>query len=280
MAREIAAQNPSSRGKLTLYLGLGAGLLAAVLVAVVLSGSGGDSPSKTNVVPATRVAVIAARDIPARTRITPDMLRVQPFKLEDVSPDAFTSVGQLTDRVTSADIKSGQEIIPALVSTTRGEGLNFAVQPGMRAVSIDVKEVVTVGGNVVPGNYVDILGIFGIDAGTDIDSLVAGLLGAAPTAAPRIAGGKSQLTITLLQNVKVLAVAQNIQNVQQNAEAPGAPAAKGSPNPRATTVTLEVNPRQAQVLALADQRATLRLSLRPFGEDTNVPVAPFITRID
>jgi Flp pilus assembly protein CpaB len=43
---------------------------------------------------------------------------------------------------------------------------------------------------------------------------------------------------------------------------------------------LEVTPRQAQILSLADEYAVLRLSLRPFGEENLVPVSPFATKID
>ena len=45
------------------------------------------------------------------------------------------------------------------------------------------------------------------------------------------------------------------------------------------TVTLEVTPQQAQILALADSSATLRLTLRPFAEDTRNAVPPFIIGI-
>ena len=50
-------------------------------------------------------------------------------------------------------------------------------------------------------------------------------------------------------------------------------------NPKASTVTLEVSPDKAQILALADEYAVLRLSVRPFGDDSVAPVVPIVTGI-
>ena len=42
-------------------------------------------------------------------------------------------------------------------------------------------------------------------------------------------------------------------------------------------MTLEVTPQQAQLLALADEYAVLRLSVRPFGDDGPVGLPPVMT---
>src|SRR5437763_5419129 len=126
MAQEAIARPQQQSGKkLSLWLGLGLGALAAILIAVVLTRDNG----KTVIQPvqASRVAVVAAKDIPARTRITPDLLKVQTFKSEDVNPDAFVAVSQLQNRVTAADITAGQVFLPPLVSDTTGQTLNFTV---------------------------------------------------------------------------------------------------------------------------------------------------------
>ena len=46
------------------------------------------------------------------------------------------------------------------------------------------------------------------------------------------------------------------------------------------TVTIEVTPAQAQILALANQKGAMRLSLRGFGDAETVPLTPVITLID
>lgn len=276
MTSESLTAPAPRNGRLLLYGGLIMGVIAAALVAYVLSTADDDGTATAQ--PATtRIAVAAARDIPARTRITADMLKVGVFKIEDVDSEAFGAVSQVVNRVSSADIAAGQVITPARVSETTGTGLTFKVSPGMRAISIGVNEVTATGGNVAPGDFVDLIAIFNLKDGADINGIVNGLLTGEPAPQPLIAGGRSILTITLLQNVRVLAVAQN---AAPSAETTASGPAKVESNPKASTVTLEVTPEKAQILALAGKEATLRLSLRPFGEDVKQPLPALVTSVE
>jgi pilus assembly protein CpaB len=255
------------------------GVLAAIVIAIVLSGNSSDE----KVVPASRVAVIAARDIPANTRVTAAMLKTEVFDLKDVDAESFSAVSQVTNRVTSRDLKAGDVVVPAVVSETRGSGLTFTVKPGMRAASIGVKEVVTAGGNIVPGNYVDVIGFFSVPKGYDINNTINVFLNSRQLR-PALASNDDNTTVTLtfLQNVRVLAVAQSLSNAGEptdrtaTAKSPGGPTEPAKTNPKAGTVTLEVTPEQAQILTLADESAGLRLLLRPFGETDTEFVNPII----
>jgi pilus assembly protein CpaB len=280
MATEELTFSPRGRGagRLSLWLGLAAAAGAAVLIALILSG-GAD---KEKTVPADRFAVVANRDIPAQTRITREMLKVDTFELSKVDGDAFSTVAQLENRVTATRVQAGQVIVPSMVSTTAGESLTFNVAPGMRGLSIGVKEVITAGGNITPGDHVDIIGVVEVPPNTDIAGIVAGLTGEQSPIGSTLYNRASSVTFTLLQNVKVLAVAQNLPNQPQPAAtstAGGAtnPAPNEAANPKAATVTLELTPQQAQIMAIADNKATLRLSLRPFGEEGRGQVFPIIT---
>jgi pilus assembly protein CpaB len=284
-SEDFARPQGEGRGRSILFLGLLLGAVAAGLVALILSGrDDGEVPQV--LVPSTRVAVAAAVDIPARTRITPAMLEVQTYDIADIDPDAFTAISQINNRVTAVDITAGEVIVPSLVSTTAGEGLTFSVSEGMRAVSIRVSEVVTAGGNLSPGNHVDIIGFFRIIEGTDISALIAEFTGQSP---PQnlLATAEVSLTFTLLQNVRVLAVAQDLSPEVREPSA-GSSSNNGAvaetetarANPRAATVTLEVTPQQAQVMASADLLGTLRLSLRPFGDNEQVEVTPIILYLE
>ena len=277
---ELAARRQGGgNGRLMLYAGLALGIVAAVLVAVILSDSGGGE----KVVPATRVAVIAKTDIPERTRITRDMVEVKTYNVGDVDSDAFSTVGQVTNRVTAASVSAGEPITPVLVSNTTGEGLTFSVTQGMRAVSIEVQEVVTAGGNISPDNRVDIVGVFSVPEGGDVNSIIQVMTGQRPIA-PLTAPKDANVTFTILQNVRVLAVAQALspeaRRPTNEATAVGTAIEASQANPRAATVTLEVTPQQAQVMAIADLHGTLRLSLRPFGEDDIVDVVPIVVLLD
>jgi pilus assembly protein CpaB len=274
----LTAPSANRSGRIFLYAGLLLGVVAAILVAMVLSDAGESDQTATQA-PTTRVAVVAAEDIPANTRITPEMLKVGIFEPEDVDAESFGAISQVVNRVTSDEAVAGQPITPALVSNTRGEGLNFTIEPGMRGISIGVEEVVAAGGNISPGNYVDVIAVIELGDNPDVVSIAAGLLGDEPLPPPVVAGGFKTLTLTLLQNVRVLAVDQTLP--EETTGGADASAATGTDtNPRAGTVTLQVTPDQAQKLALADNFATLRLSLRPFGEDTESPVAPLSADVE
>jgi pilus assembly protein CpaB len=265
---------------MALFLGLGLGLVAAVLVAVILSSGGGDEDTPAGA--STRVAVSVTRDVPARTRLTREMLVVQTYDVTDVDPDSFTSVGQVLNRVTARNITAGEVIVPQSVSVTAGEGLTFGLSEGMRAVSIGVSEVILAGGNIAPGDHVDILGSFPISSASNLTSIVEQFSGKSQPIRGAPADDAS-LIFTILQNVRILAVAQDLSpEVKEPSGDPartGAIAEANKPNARAATVTLEVTPQQAQAMSAADMLGKLRLSLRPFGDDKDVEVTPIVIRL-
>jgi Flp pilus assembly protein CpaB len=178
----------------------------------------------------------------------------------------------------------------------------------MRAISIDVREVVTAGGNLQPGDEVDIVGVFEVNSLEAVQSLLAvfapGHEVAIPLAplsasldeslrqlafAPDDSDGEFaaplttafNITITLSQDMKVLALSQTAVDEANGAESAfaGEPP-EGETEPGAVTATLEVTPEQAQMLALANQYGALRLALRNFGDAGQAELTPVITLID
>jgi Flp pilus assembly protein CpaB len=97
-----------------------------------------------------------------------------------------------------------------MVSTTAGDNLTFKIAPGMRAVSIGVKEVVIAGGNITPGDRVDVIGVVEVPPNTDIAFMIFGLTGEPAPMGFTQFNRPSIVTFTLLHNAKVLAVAQNL----------------------------------------------------------------------
>jgi Flp pilus assembly protein CpaB len=89
----------------------------------------------------------------------------------------------------------------------------------------------------------------------------------------------------LLQNVRVLAVAQELPeetaSSNQDSEGEGGSSLLASrSNPSASTVTLEVLPQQAQMISTGDLKGDIRLSLRPFGEESTAPVSPILVPLE
>ncbi len=140
-----------------------------------------------------------------------------------------------------SDIEGGQ---------TGFQGLSHDIQSRMRAVSIAVSGAAAVSGMVRPNDTVDVLGTFVFDAAGRPDT-------------------SELVTLTVLQNVTVLAT--------------GSETAKTlNPLQRASggysTVTLEVTPREAEVLVFAQQmQGRLALTLR---NPTDVHFERELPRVD
>ena len=136
---------------------------------------------------------------------------------------------------------------PILATKISGEGQGASIAAllpdGMRAAAVRLNDVSGVAGFVHPNDSVDVL----------------------ITRQP--IGATSQVTDVLLQNIRVIATDQDAQS------------ADGKPIV-AKTATLEVNPIDAQKLALAQQIGQLSLVLRKPGEEQNGPTAKTVSLAD
>ncbi len=146
---------------------------------------------------------------------------------------------------------------------------------GKRAVAVGVTEVIASGGHISPGDYVDVIGLFEVYAPTDANGNPTG-------SGPRDTAGKDQgdkpkvyTAVTLLQNIQVLAVAQNDDASLQ----PGSEKKSNGKPDQAKSVTLAVTPEQAEKLTLAENIGELRLSLRPFGDTEERKVTPAVNSL-
>ncbi len=268
------------------YLGLLLAGIAAIIVFVAVNGadSGGGSGGGN-------VPVVVANDaIPAQTRITADMVTVRFVSPDEANVDAFTSRGQLVDRVVTQEVAAGAQILPAAVSDTAGDGLTFTVEPGMRGISVGVQEVVTAGGNLRPGDRVDMVGIFTV-ADVESASHILQILGLdykltePPKPATSTTGEEETsqdnliLTVTMLQNVKLLALAQSLTEATAGGNVAD-DAAEIDSEPGAATATVELTPQQAQEITWADHFGVLRMEARAVGDASVVDVVPTLFRLE
>jgi pilus assembly protein CpaB len=241
--------------RFSLVLGIGLGVVAAILIAVYLSGAksdgGGGSVSGPNV-----PVVVANVEIPAGTKIDLSMVKVTQIPSGAVLPNPFAKPEDVVNQVTTVRIVPGEQIISSKI-TGSGETITFEGDPplalvvseNMRAASVEVNSIVGAGGNVRPGDTVDVILTIKIKAG---DS---------PTDT-----GNDQIAATVLQDLKVLAIDQAIAASQSEA-----PEDQKESDAAATTATLLVSPVQAEVLALADAcrlnfDGRIGLSVRRFGD--------------
>jgi pilus assembly protein CpaB len=204
-----------------LILALVTGLAAAVYAASWVS-------QRANI--ASTSVVVAAVDIELGSKISPLMLTTSSWPSESVPQDAFKDIKELQDRVVKASILRGEAIVNRKLSPagTKG-GLSAVIAEGRRAMTVRVNDVVGVAGFALPGNYVDVM------LNTQQEK----------------AKGEStnQISVTVLEHVLVLAVAQE--------------ASRDETKPKVVSaVTLELTPENAEKLDLARSVGTLSLVLR------------------
>jgi pilus assembly protein CpaB len=177
-----------------------------------------------------RPVLIAAQEITARERITPAMFVKETRPAQALEPGALSDPNQATGSLALITIPVGSQLTSSEIGTNVASALPVRLQPGMRAVSIPVDRVKDVAGLIQPGDRVDVIAI-----------------------PPSRSNGPPPKAATIFRAVRVLAVGNALEN----------PSATPSPSEQeAATVTLEVTPEQADVLAWADSNATLRLALR------------------
>ena len=174
--------------------------------------------------PGTVPVVTAATDIPFGTTIEARHVATIEM-LEGTTPDGvFAAVAGVEGKTARSSIMKG-EILLASRLADPGEGslLAMVLAEGMRAVSVRVNDVVGVAGFLLPGNYVDVVAAY--------------------------QDGQKTRSETVVQNVKVLAVDQTASSDKNEPVVVRA-------------VTLEVTPKDAEQLVLAEQRGSIQLALR------------------
>jgi pilus assembly protein CpaB len=163
--------------------------------------------------------------------------------------DKPNALQDFSGSIARAPMVAGEPIREAKLIKANGSGFMAAILPsGMRAVSTEISPETGAGGFILPNDRVDVL-----LSRRDRESEKAG-------------GGDAFVSETILNNIRVLAIDQAIE------EKNGQKVVVGK------TATLELAPRQAETLALSRQLGTLSLALRsladgskPVTEDKSQP---------
>ncbi len=194
-------------------------------------------------VPTGPKVLVAQRALPVGTIITADSVSYQDWPKELVK-DAYFIEGEadmqkLMGTVVRYPITAGQPITQGGLVAPGDRGfLAAALAPGMRAVTIPVSAKTGVGGFVFPGDRVDLVLTQEVKGNDGGDSLRA--------------------SETILRNMRVLATDQATdQDVVD-----GKTVVKA-----VSTVTLEVTPRIAEKVAVAQELGTISLSLRSIADN-------------
>ena len=176
--------------------------------------------------------VAAAQDLPVGKLIQPNDVKLIALDRKDLPKGALLNIADAADRAVAVPVGASDLVLTGkLAAKGSGEGLTALIEPGTRALSVQVNEVSGVSGFIQPGTRVDVL-------------------------FTRVFSNGDAATTTILQNVKVIAYGRQLD-----------PAARVDPTSRPTVATLLVTQDQAEKLVLAGQRGRIQLALRNALDD-------------
>ena len=232
--------------KKKLMLLLGALVIAigtAVAARSLFAGASAPAADAATQVPKGPKVLVAQRALPVGTIITADSVAFQAWPKEMVQDayfiDGEADMNKLLGTVVRYPITAGQPVTQGGLVAPGDRGfLAAALGPGMRAVTIPVSAKTGVGGFVFPGDHVDLM----------LTQTVQGEGG----------GAALKTTETILRNVRVLATDQSTETTVE----------EGKTVVRAfRTVTLEVTPKIAEKIEVAQTIGTLSLALRSLADN-------------
>jgi pilus assembly protein CpaB len=223
------------------------GLVIALVIAFLLSSFVYKQFEKASIVKptATQNLVVAAAQLPLGTRLDASNLRVIQWPANQQVAGMFSRVEDATNRAIITPLAENEPVLEGkLAPKESGAGLSATIPEGMRGVSVAVNEVVGVAGFVTPGTMVDVL--------------VTGRM---------LGGGQGDITRTILENIRVLAAGQKVQQDRE-----------GKPQTVAV-ITLLVTPDEASKLTMAATDGKIQLALRN-TVDTKKIEPPTIQQVD
>jgi pilus assembly protein CpaB len=174
--------------------------------------------------------VVAASSLQLGTRVTSSNLRLIAWPADEPITGMFTRIEDCANRALITPVAANEPILDAkLAPKESGAGLPAVIPEGMRALSVAVNDVVGVAGFVTPGTMVDVL-----------------VTGKANTSN----GAQQSITRMILENVRVLAAGQKIEQDRE-----------GKPQ-TVPVITLLVSPEDAAKLTMGSTEGKIQLALR------------------
>lgn len=208
--------------------GMGAMLAAIVVFSAIKKRESEVQRAMANTVE----IVVAASDIPIGTKIEPDAVKLVRWSHDSVPQGAYSDPQAVAGSFAKSDFLANEPIVAnKLFIGERTTGvMPLLIPTGMRAMSVEVDEVSDIAGFVTPHSRVDVL---------------VAVAGTGP--------GEPSFSRIVLQNIEVLAVAQEIEHAKDEPQV-------------VKVVTLVVTPADAEKLTLASREGMLRLAMRNYSD--------------
>jgi pilus assembly protein CpaB len=171
-----------------------------------------------------KTVVVAAKPLEAGTVLAMDDIKSIPWPAEELPQGAYEHTEQVTGKTLFGSLSQAEPVLSARLASLDGGGQGAGIPAGMRAVSVHVSDSSGVMGLLHAGHKVDVQVLI-----------------------PKTGETSAQLK-TAIEGLEVLAVNNKAEASSQGFSLP--------------VVTLLAKPTEADVLALADSGARIRLTLR------------------
>ncbi len=235
-------QRQQTGGRTKAYLLLSLSMIAAVVAVVLVMGivkRAQQEVADARLPEDTIQVVVAVRELNVGVVIGPDDVTARDM-LPSMVPElgTFARVDDVVGRTPRERVLANELIRDdRLALKDAGIGLNAIIEPGRRAMAVEVNSQSGVAGFIRPGNFVDVI----------------------VTIKPDDRGAKAKwMSHAFLQGVRVLAVGRNMG---EDAEGK-VPQARPVTVREKPTVTLELDLEQAEALALAASKGDIHIVLR------------------
>ncbi len=177
----------------------------------------------------------AAIGIPHGTKIEARHVTMVTMEESSIPSGAIRTLEDVEGKIANAEMLPGELLLNArFVEHISGSTLSALVETKKRAFTVRVDDVIGVAGFLLPGNYVDVL------------------------ATRMVRSTQRAVSETIIRNVKVLAVDQTARTNESDPVVVRA-------------VTIEITPKQAEILVARKEEGSIQLTLRNPLDDA-VPV--------
>lgn len=257
-------------------------LLAAVAFVgvVLLLGQQGGAPTPGQPDASKTTIVVASVDIPLGETLTEDLVETREVRTTEKPAGAYTLESEVVGRAITTQLTKGQLIdANAFAISTVNPDVARLLDPGKRAIAVQVDQVTGVGTLIKPGDRVDVVLAFSQDQESKNPIVSEG----APTreGQPLVTIRNFQTVDGLLNNTTIKVLVENLRVVgtllppveapqggQGNQPASNAPSLNGQNQ----LVLLEVTPQQAELIRFTQLDGNLSLVLRAPGDAEAQPV--------
>lgn len=230
------------KSMILLVLALGCGLVASIGINQVMANRDQAPPP---MVGETEPIFVALTDVSMGEKLTQANVKLEAWPKDKVPNGALTALEDVEGRLTRTRLYAGEPILEAKLLSKDASGMGAAplIPKGYRVVALPMNSVASGGGLILPGNRVDVLVHVKADPNRGIPETG---------------------TWTVLQDVQVFAVNDMFTRDPRD---------RDEASIQAKTISLLLTPEQSQLVFLANEIGTIRLTMRSHEDEDVADIA-------